>query len=285
MLTETAPNLTRLSPSVSFYRPEPDSYQGDENAPKLIFLATWMDARDVHIKKYVARYHAIYPAASILVAKSYFWYYFSPSAARRDITPAVSIIRDIIDSDDNSDIDLSSSSPRMLIHLFSNGGSCMLYHLYDVYKKGRLPLHVTIFDSAPGRWSHSVSTRAILAGVPVGWARTLAFPFAYLVGMWWLIKYSLLKVPQETHVWGLAHNDPARAHEAGRSYVYSETDEFVADHDVEEHADHAEINGYKIVRRDKFQNSDHVAHARSDPDRYWSLVTDTWEASNEKGGR
>jgi hypothetical protein len=46
-----------------------------------------------------------------------------------------------------------------------------------------LPLHVTIFDSVPGRWSSSGSTNGVLAGVPVGLARTLAFPFVHLLGL------------------------------------------------------------------------------------------------------
>ncbi len=51
---------------------------------------------------------------------------------------------------------------------------------------------------------------------------------------------------------GLAHNDPTRAHEICRAYVYSEGDDFVNYRHVEEHADDAEIKGYMVVRRDKF---------------------------------
>lgn len=83
---------------------------------------------------------------------------------------------------------------------------------------------------------------------------------------------------------GLAHNDPGLVRETCRAYVYSEADEFVDHRAVEEHAEYAEVNGYVVVRRDKFLNSQHVAHARSDPDRYWSLVRNTWEASQQDGG-
>jgi hypothetical protein len=37
-----------------------------------------------------------------------------------------------------------------------------------------------------------------------------------------------------------------------------------------------------VVRRDKFpKESQHVAHARAHPDRYWTLVRDTWVASQQ----
>lgn len=208
-----APNMTRLSPSLFLYRPSPGVSVSDPTTPKLILLAAWMNARDVHIAKYITRYRAPYPTASILLAKSSFRYYLSPRSARLEVTPAVQVIRDIVP------LSADNAKPRMLIHVFSNGGSCVLYHLYDLYaetatgslgsiahKDGELarrllPPHVTIFDSVPGRWSYSGSTRAVLASLPVGWLRRLAFPLVHLLGLWWVIKYVLLKVPEETHVW------------------------------------------------------------------------------------
>lgn len=47
--------------------------------------------------------------------------------------------------------------------------------------------------------------------------------------------------------------------------------------DVEAHADHAESQGYVVYRRDRFFDSQHVAHARSDPERYWCMVREAWE--------
>ena len=279
-------NMTQLSLSVFLYRPAFGISAPDPTAPKLVFLATWMDARDEHIAKYVVRYQALYPTASIMVSKSFFRYYLSPSSARREVEPAVHVIRDIIDQNPEN------NKPQMVIHLFSNGGSCMIYYLYEMYaKSGKasqnkedlhlLPPHVTIFDSVPGRWTWSGSTRAILVSLPSGWIRMLAFPLVHLLGLWWVIKYLLLKLPEETHVWGLAHNDRERARESCRAYIYSEADEFVHYRAVEEHADHAEDNGYVVAWRQKFTDSQHVAHARSHPDLYWSVVRDLWERKTD----
>jgi len=286
LVTAQKLNMTKLSPSVFLYRPAPGSLEADPMAPRLLFLATWMDARDEHIAKYVVRYQALYPTACILVTKSFFRYYFSPSSARREVEPAVHVIQDFIDQSSTKE------NPQMLIHVFSNGGSCMLYHLYDLYgetvKKSPdkenshlIPSHVTIFDSVPGRWSWFESPRAIIFSLPAGWVRMLASPLVYLLGLWWVIKYWLLKRPEETHVWGLAHNDRERARETRRAYIYSEADKFVEYGAVEEHADHAESNGYVVLCRKKFIDSQHVAHARSHPDQYWSVVRDVWEGKTE----
>ncbi|KAE9379945.1 hypothetical protein N431DRAFT_448777 [Stipitochalara longipes BDJ] len=297
----------QLSPSVSLFRQGPGISAANSTGPELILLATWMDARDIHISKYIDRYQTLYPTAHILVTKSFFRYYFSPSSAQHELLPAVEVIRDVLGHSSSSSSNQGNRRPRMLIHIFSNGGSCMLYNLYDMYAKSKptyrksmapedkenfhhdnsdvLPPHVTIFDSVPGRWSYSGSTQGVLAGLPAGWVRRLAFPIVHLLGLWWIIKYMLLKIPEETHVWGLAHNDPSKAKEVCRSYVYSQADGLVYYLDVEEHADHAEANGFVVLRREKLCDSQHVSHARSYPDQYWAVVKDTWEAGQHDSSR
>jgi Eukaryotic protein of unknown function (DUF829) len=303
-LASSMTDFNHLSPSVSVYRPASGLSTPHSTAPELILLATWMDARDVHIAKYIARYQALYPAACILLVKSFFRYYFNPSSARRELLPAVEVIHNVLDHSSPS-LTTKTNRPRMLVHLFSNGGSCMLYYLYDVYSEASapslnptaykdgdtsdpdrsrlLPPHVTIFDSVPGRWSYSGSTQSVLLGLPSGIIRNLLSVVVHLLGMWWVIKYIVLKIPEETHVWGLAHNDPNRAREICRSYVYSEADELVYYGDVEKHADHAESNAYVVVRKVKFLHSQHVAHARSHPEEYWALVKETWDAGEKDG--
>ncbi|PMD60937.1 uncharacterized protein K444DRAFT_628963 [Hyaloscypha bicolor E] len=143
-------------------------------------------------------------------------------------------------------------------------------------RQGVFPPHITIFDSAPGCWSYS-SSQVVLAGPPAGMTRTLLLPLVHLLGMWWAIKYTLLKVPEETYVWGLAHNDLARAREACRSYIRIAKPMSLFYHQcVEKHADHVEANGYVVVSRVSIPDSQHVAHARSYPDKYRVLIRDTW---------
>jgi hypothetical protein len=54
-----------------------------------------MDARDVHISKYIARYQTLYPTASVLLIKSFFRYYLSPVSAHLELAPAINEIRDV----------------------------------------------------------------------------------------------------------------------------------------------------------------------------------------------
>jgi hypothetical protein len=40
------------------------------------------------------------------------------------------------------------------------------------------------------------------------------------------------------------------------------------------------VNGFVVVRRERLQDSQHVAHARYYPDLYWSVVRETWEGGH-----
>lgn len=59
--------------------------------------------------------------------------------------------------------------------------------------------------------------------------------------------------------------------ECRRCYVYSKTDDLIPWKDVEGHADDAEERGW-IVEKERFEGSEHVAHMRLDPQRYWKIV-------------
>jgi hypothetical protein len=61
-----------------------------------------------------------------------------------------------------------------------------------------------------------------------------------------------------------------------RLYIYSKTDELMPPGDVEGHAELAKRNGLQ-VRLEKYDESPHVAHARTDPVRYWNAVKQLWE--------
>lgn len=53
----------------------------------------------------------------------------------------------------------------------------------------------------------------------------------------------------------------------------------IPDTEVEAHASDAEKRGLR-VRREKFDKSGHVAHARMYPERYWGAVAELWEAAS-----
>lgn len=68
-----------------------------------------------------------------------------------------------------------------------------------------------------------------------------------------------------------------------RLYMYSEQDEMVRWGDVEDHAAEGARHGLR-VRLERFADSPHVAHARTDPARYWGAVGRTWEDACEVEG-
>jgi hypothetical protein len=63
---------------------------------------------------------------------------------------------------------------------------------------------------------------------------------------------------------------------APRVYLYSKADEMVGHDEVEEHADQAEAQGWKVTRV-RFERSPHAGHIREDEGRYWRAVQDAWE--------
>jgi hypothetical protein len=63
-----------------------------------------------------------------------------------------------------------------------------------------------------------------------------------------------------------------------RLYVFSKNDALVPYEQVKQHANDAAARGIN-VRREIFDASPHVAHARTDPTRYWSAVTELWKTA------
>jgi hypothetical protein len=62
-----------------------------------------------------------------------------------------------------------------------------------------------------------------------------------------------------------------------RLYFFSKADQLVPAAQVEEHAESARKEGFE-ARLEKFDDSPHVAHARTHPERYWGAVKNFWES-------
>lgn len=264
----------------------------------MIFVGAWMDARDVHIAKYIARYQALYPTAQILLVKCPIKHIRQPSVAAKAIVPAVPIIREAVGGSDATAA--HQKQPELLVHVFSNGGSSSLYHLYAAYaatassSDAVLPLHTTVFDSAPGRWTFGRMVAALRASVPprTSWVLrvlVLAPLFRAMTVVYWLLYFAPWPGRdgrmEPLARYSASHNDPVRVREARRAYIYSEEDELVGADAVEDHAAEAEAKGFK-VRTERFAGSKHVAHVRLDETRYWEVVEQTWEgiSDKERGG-
>jgi hypothetical protein len=68
--------------------------------------------------------------------------------------------------------------------------------------------------------------------------------------------------------------------ERGRLYIYSVADVVIAWEDVEKHANEAEERGER-VEREKWVDTEHLAHMPDDGQRYWGAVRRIWEKSGD----
>ncbi|KAM0424425.1 hypothetical protein ACHAPT_010346 [Fusarium lateritium] len=274
----------QLSPSVFLYNP--DAEAAIKPGPRLVIIATWAFAQDNHIAKYVANYQNLFPGSTILVAKSFLRHMFFIPEARKELVPAVEVIRNVLGTEIASE---TNKEPSLFIHAFSNTGLSTTYNLSDVYAatsspddkdQGRLPLHATVLDSTPGRYEYWFIVSAVMFGVPRGrWLqRLVSLPLAHLLSACMWVWIRIFGGRDWVPIWGGAANDPSRIAETCRSYVYSRVDPLVPHFIVEAHGKDAQDRGFSVLHQADFVDSDHVAHARADPTRYWRIVRETWEA-------
>ena len=286
--------MTRLSPLVSYYKPPSTAAaaatggspaSGTVAAPKLIVVASWMDAQDAHIAKYIAFYQSIYPTSTILLTKFRINLAWSAAARRRAVQPAAAFLRAQVDS---GALTAAPREPEILVHVFSNGGAASMEHLYQIYRRKTghaLPPHAAVYDSNPGRTSATRTYNAFMAGVR-GAVRFLVGPLVAIFSVVTFLMYGPLKflfgegpLREAQRV----HNDRALVRQTNRSYIYSKEDSMVDWRHVEEHAAEANAKGIPS-RTERYENTAHVAHMRTDPGRYWKIVTDTWEEAIRRSG-
>lgn len=293
--------MTKLSPWVSYYKPPKTTAAAaaatssattksgagtvPTAAPKLILMASWMDAKDAHIAKYIAYYQAIYPTSAILLIKFTTSVAFSASAQNRAAQPAASYLRSQIDA---GVLSAAPREPEILVHVFSNGGASSMRNMYQIYRKKTghsFPPHAAVYDSCPGANSLLRTYTAFMVGLK-GIARLFAAPLIMAVAAFLSLLYGPLQflfgegpLRESQRV----HNDRTLVRQTNRAYVYSKEDDMVDWRHLEEHAKEAAAKGIP-VRRELYANSAHVAHMPTDSDRYWKIMTDTWEQGIKRSG-
>ena len=266
--------FVRLSADVSLLESNSQSPDASNktNSPGTVVVLAWMGAHPRHVAKYTSRYSQLYPNARILmITPSWGDFVYRPARTQQKrLAPAVDAL-------------LAKGADKILVHLFSNGGSKQLTNLTAAYLKqtGRLlPVQALVLDSAPGRGAFWQSIRVLLLTLPRQWyLRPLLFAFTFLlVGTFWLAKH-LTGSKDVLDQLADDLNDPQlMVQGAKRCYIYSESDESVSARDVEEHADEARRKGW-LVSTEKFVGSAHVGHMRLDGARYWEIVETLWNES------
>ncbi|KAL4884387.1 hypothetical protein BJY04DRAFT_182379 [Aspergillus karnatakaensis] len=265
----------RLSDSIYVQEPDPSAADTGDY-PRTIVIAFWMNAFSRSLVKYVATYRELAPAATIIfirTSSSEFILRPTKRAQYARVAPAVEALKA-----------LPADEP-VFFHMFSNGGVFAVTHLLEAYQQttGR-PLRVssTVIDSAPGTATLSASIKAFSFILPRRWifrifAKLLLY--AYMTSMFVLGKVvgrvfgvrDAVSIAREVINDGRLMRASSKTTPPRRCYIYSDADELVDWKDVEIHASDAESKGF-IVRREKFLGSQHVAHMRAEPERYWSTV-------------
>ncbi|KAI0456034.1 hypothetical protein F5B21DRAFT_169361 [Xylaria acuta] len=271
--------MTKLSPHVFAYEPsETRASSATASDPKLIVLAAWMDARDVHAAKYITHYQSMYPNAAILLVKFIMKEAMLAPVAIGAVQPAVWYLRSLVNA---GDLSATPDRPEILAHVFSNGGATSMQNLYVSYNRlfGQpFPLHCTVFDSCPGLHAFSTSYNALIAGFPRGLLRFIFAPFIVLMitASWiWHIPFGFVAGEDFLSKNARVLNDRDLVKQSNRTYIYGKADTMVDWHHIEKHAKKAVSKGFE-VRKEAFENSPHVAHMRMDSERYWRIVKETW---------
>jgi hypothetical protein len=270
---------------------QPSTTTHDASAPKLIVLFTWMGAQDSHIIKYVNNFLALYPSSPLLLARFPLHYSFSNHKCRREMKHVLSIIQTVFGptkndaaslchsaSESETDLEMHTDKPRsgLLFHVMSNGGAISFRHLVDVATRLgiTLPPHAMVLDSTPGKFHWSDTHEAFAALLPK-WFSPAVHP---LMALAMLMNVILVQeaVPQ-TEMFKALNDEGAIKTQVRRTYLLSGADRIIAAEDVREHSETAQEKGLAVQIED-FGHSKHVQHMKSDPERYWAVVKETFEA-------
>ena len=274
---------------------------------QLIILCTWLGAARKHISKYTALYRSIAPNARILLIESSFGILASTFFRQQRVikfAPAAAVVMDTVaecehqslphlKESPNGHLDdkktspgirrstpsSSQAQPKIILHVFSNGGMNSATHLLHVLRlcmDKRLALTGVLFDSCPGKGTSYWQTfDAIVLSFPkniVG--RFLGF-LAVHCFLIFIIVYIACGNENPATFWRrvpLEESSPAR----GACYLFSKEDRMIEWTDIEEHAEEARSKGWR-VKEILFEGSGHCAHLTMNGSRYVEAVNSVWE--------
>jgi hypothetical protein len=248
------------------------------DVPTLIVLCTWTGAQEKYIDKYKDGYRQLFPDVEVKVLKTCLWdLCFRDSQSKQKALEA-----------DVDEIDLlCKDNGRVLLHVFSDGGSNKACELADAYlhnKRRKLPIAALYLDSTPGTPRFAPLCKAASKSFPpdslLGFA-ALAMSAAIVAAIW--IYYCIVGFDRNIitmtrrrllskQIWDL---------KVPRCHLYSRADEEIHWEDVQSHARDSMVQGAPITEV-LFQRTKHVKHASLKPERliYWRVIHETWKYAN-----
>ncbi|KAJ7139638.1 hypothetical protein C8R44DRAFT_975410 [Mycena epipterygia] len=244
--------------------------------PKLIIIFGWMEGKIWTLKKYMSIYNTMYPhATQLLILSRSSSAYSSDRRNAQLLAPAVDFLN-------TSALFVDGAPPNTLIHVFSNGGGFQLLRLSEILTGlgagnnsvagDSHPVAAMVFDSVPGDAGLGPALVAHTAWIRPFFFKVLAVVplsllyFAVLGSNWLMGKPS----PYTSLRDGLKAPDvfPGMEKSTPRTYIYSQEDRIVQAEAVERHIAELRVQGFN-VSVEQFKGSQHVAHVKKDPGRYW----------------
>ncbi|KAF9007772.1 hypothetical protein BDZ89DRAFT_911066, partial [Hymenopellis radicata] len=210
----------------------------------IILVFGWMGAKLRHLHKYTKVYEELYPGATqVLVTSPPSFFYCTEGSKRRAVAPVVEILEALgaIPGMPSAILEKKKAptSPRILIHSFSNGGAYCMMTLGKLLAARPMPSFESsprgtcalILDSAPGGGGLGSAIDAFTGHIrnPVGkfgakvFISTL-YLFGYMVGPMLGRKTSLQRIRESLYA---AHLLPWMDKRTPRLYLYSKKDEMV----------------------------------------------------------
>ncbi|KAG0658291.1 hypothetical protein C6P46_005842 [Rhodotorula mucilaginosa] len=274
-------------PAATTAPPGTVSAKGTTQGPGVVLLCAWMGAQLKHAVKYVDAYRKLYPNTTVVLVRSNPIDFFRRARFVEAIQPAADLLRARVNG-------LAGPKSDLLVHTLSNGGCLTLQELNEqllrrpgaatgVATTRGIPARAFIFDSCPGLSTLKSTIRAFSAGIRnpvVKYPAVAAITLMYgVLRLWSMIR----RQPGTLARISAYLNSPSSLPPVPRLYLYSPIDELIPPEDVERHAAQAKTEaGVTDIRMEKFENSPHVAHARTDPERYWSAVKRVWDEAGEQ---
>ena len=260
----------RLNETVYYCKPNDSSARGrlqNSNPPDVILFCSWAGAPLKAVSKYTSKYQQLFPSTEIILVTTSFWDMVTEASQQRPLAPVLDILS-------------SKKDARILVHVFSNGGTYKLIELAKAYRRAfgsLLPITTLNIDSAPGLAHFGFTMQAFATLLPKAWY--LYYPgvmglWAYLLALnaYWTVTGTAPIVNRTSE----ALNDPELiTMKSRRLYLFSKEDEMVWWKDIVAHSNFARKKGFSVTL-EEFSGSKHVAHAVQGPETYWTLVTGLW---------
>lgn len=280
-----------LGPRISLYSP------ANPTRGQLIILCTWLGAAPKHIAKYTTVYNRIAPGARILLIESGVPILVSSYARQRAaIVPAVLAVMDML-----SGCSENKTTPKILLHMFSNGGTNTATQFLFVLNerlRAPLPLIGMLYDSCPAKGTYWKDHRAMVYSLPKDVvSRTLGNVVVHIILLMLhteiacglenpssLLRRTLL---DEKKVTGTSEpsngEEDATSRGPGRAcYLYSKSDQMVDWTDVRDHAEEARSKGWE-VEEVLFEGSSHCGHFQKDEGMYVKAMERMWQGDGDEG--